>query len=88
VVCHHPPVAARGEGACVILDRHGPCGKLAGLDDGPVVLVFVDIAVFVGDADASNGVRSIVLDFDEGGAFGEAEGEGNETEGKKELCDL
>lgn len=88
VVRHHPPVATRSEGACVVLDRHDRCGKRTGLDDGPVVLVFVDVAVFVGDADATNEVRSIVLDFDKGGAFGEAEGEGDETKGKKELWDL
>jgi hypothetical protein len=87
VISHHPPVAARGKGSCIVFDRHGRCGKHAGWDDRPVVLVFVDVTVFVGDADTANRVRGIVLDFDEGGAFGEAEGEWEETEGKKELGD-
>jgi hypothetical protein len=87
VISHHPPVAARGKGSCIVFDRHGRCGKHAGWDDRPVVLVFVDVAVFVGDADTANRVRGIILDFDEGGAFGEAEGEGEETESKKELGD-
>lgn len=88
VICHHPPVAAGGEGAGVVLDGHGFFGKLAWCERGPVVLVFVDIAVFVGDANAADGVGGVVLDFDKGSAFGETEGEGEETEGKEKLGDL
>lgn len=88
VVRHHPPVAARGEGAGVVFDCHGFRGCRAWCDGPVVALVLIDIAVFMGDAGTADGVRGVVLDFDEGGALGEAEGEREPAEDNEELSDL
>ena len=72
MVCHHPPVAAGRKGARVVLHCHCLQRRGAGCDGSKVALVLVHIAVFMGDACAADGVRSVVLDFDECCAFGEA----------------
>ena len=72
-----PPVAARGQEACVVGDFEE--GRpLAGLQEVPDVLLVVQIAVFVGEADAADAVWSVVDYLDKGVAPVNAEGEGDE----------
>ncbi len=85
MVRHLPPVATRGPEACVVFDGHGFAGDFACGDGAlPVELILVDVAVFVGGAEAADGVGCFVWDFDEGGLFGFAEGEGEEVEEEEE----
>ena len=78
-----PPVFARCEEAGVVGDLAGG-GLFVGVDFLPDAFVGVDVAVFVQEADAADGVRVAVYYCDEGGALGGAEGEGEEEEDVEE----
>lgn len=74
-----PPVFARCEDAGVVGDLAAR-GLFARGGFLPDALVGVDVAVFVQEADAVEGVGGVVYDCDVGGALGGAEGEGEEDE--------
>lgn len=62
-----PPVAACGEEAGVVFNFEGFSGGVAGGDGGPFFAVLVDVAVFVDEGDADDGLGGVVADRDGGG---------------------